>query len=81
MCCRETQGKLGRFHQALKRALLQGAHFRTLLQRQAGMDCWRDLYNPHRTRRAPSQKPALSRCQSSPRTCPEKLLEGRHGKQ
>lgn len=71
----QTQGKLERFHQTLKRELLHDAHFRTLLQCQVGMDRWRDLYNQQRPHQALGQKPPLSRYQSSPRTYPEKLLE------
>lgn len=71
----QTQGKLERFHQTLKRELLHDAHFRTLVQCQLGMDRWREQYNQQRPHQALGQKPPLSRYQSSPRAYPEKLLE------
>lgn len=71
----QTQGKLERFHQTLKRELLHDAHFRTLLQCQTGMDRWRYQYNQQRPHQVLGQKPPLSRYQSSPRAYPEKLLE------
>lgn len=71
----QTQGKLERFHQTLKRELLHDAHFRTLAQCQAGMDRWREQYNQQRPHQALDQKPPLSRYQCSPRAYPETLLE------
>lgn len=71
----QTQGKLERFHQTLKRELLHDAHFRTLAQCQIGMDGWLEQYNQQRPHQALGQKPPLSRYRSSPRPYPEKLLE------
>ncbi|MDN6871501.1 IS481 family transposase [Pseudomonas citronellolis] len=71
----QTQGKLERFHQTLKRELLHDAHFRTLAQCQAGMDRWLEQYNQQRPHQALGQKPPLTRYRSSPRPYPEKLLE------
>jgi transposase InsO family protein len=69
----QTQGKLERFHQTLKRELLHDAHFTTLAQCQAGMDRWREQYNQQRPHQALGQQPPLSRYCSSTRSYPEKL--------
>jgi transposase InsO family protein len=69
----QTQGKLERFHQTLKRELLHNAHFTTLAQCQAGMDRWREQYNQQRPHQALGQQPPLSRYRSSTRSYPEKL--------
>ena len=71
----QTQGKLERFHQTLKRELLHDHHFRTLEQCQAGLNRWRDRYNQVRPHQALGQKPPLSRYQPSTRAYPEKLPE------
>ncbi|MFJ3054271.1 IS481 family transposase [Pseudomonas nitroreducens] len=70
----QTQGKLERFHQTLKRELLHDAHFRTLAQCQIGMDRWLEQYNQERPHQALGQRPPLSRYQGSSRAYPETLL-------
>jgi transposase InsO family protein len=69
----QTQGKLERFHQTLKRELLHDAHFTTLAQCQRGMDRWREQYNQLRPHQALGQQPPLSRYRSSARSYPEIL--------
>ncbi len=69
----QTQGKLERFHQTLKRELLHDSHFRTLAHCQAGLDRWRDRYNQLRPHQALGQKPPLSRYRPSPRAYPDQL--------
>ena len=56
----QTQGKIERFHQTLKRWLAQQPPAATLADLQAQLDTFRDLYNddrPHRelTRRTPAE--------------------------
>lgn len=71
----QTQGKLERFHQTLKRELLFNTPFRTLTACQQGMDRWRDQYNQLRPHEALAMKPPLSHYQSSTRAYPETLAE------
>lgn len=69
----QTQGKLERFHQTLKRELLHDANFRTLDECQSGMDQWLARYNQQRPHQALGQKTPLSRYQVSTRPYPESL--------
>ncbi|MDT4839955.1 IS481 family transposase ISEc19 [compost metagenome] len=69
----QTQGKLERFHQTLKRELLHDSHFRTLEECQLGLDRWRDRYNQVRPHQALGQKPPLTRYSPSTRSYPEQL--------
>ena len=48
----QTQGKVERFHQTLKRWLGQQPSARTLAELQAQLDAFREVYNEHRPHRA-----------------------------
>lgn len=69
----QTQGKLERFHQTLKRELLQRSGFSSLVQCQDEMNRWRIQYNQVRPHQALDQKPPLSRYSASPIAYPEQL--------
>lgn len=70
----QTQGKLERFHQTLKRELLHRT-FRDLGHCQQAMDDWRAQYNQQRPHEALGQQPPLSRYRPSLRSYPEHLPE------
>ena len=70
----QTQGKLERFHQTLKRELLHRT-FSDLGHCQQVMDHWRDQYNQQRPHEALGQLPPISRYQPSLRSYPEELPE------
>jgi len=70
----QTQGKLERFHQTLKRELLQRS-FSDMEHCQRVMDHWRAQYNQQRPHEALGQLPPISRYQPSLRSYPEQLPE------
>lgn len=70
----QTQGKLERFHQTLKRELLHRT-FSDLTHCQQVMDRWRDQYNQQRPHEALGQQPPISRYWPSDRHYPEQLPE------
>lgn len=70
----QTQGKLERFHQTLKRELLQRT-FSDLVHCQQELDDWRNQYNLLRPHEALGQLPPISRYQPSLRSYPEELPE------
>ncbi|BCD88925.1 hypothetical protein PSm6_53320 [Pseudomonas solani] len=70
----QTQGKLERFHQTLKRELLHRS-FSDMEHCQRVMDQWRDQYNQQRPHEALGQLPPISRYQPSLRAYPEQLPE------
>lgn len=70
----QTQGKLERFHQTLKRELLHRT-FSDLGHCQQVMDHWRNQYNLQRPHEALGQLPPISRYQPSLRSYPEELPE------
>lgn len=70
----QTQGKLERFHQTLKRELLQRT-FSDLQHCQQVMDRWREQYNQQRPHEALDQRPPITRYQPSLRGYPEQLPE------
>ncbi|MCO6060515.1 IS481 family transposase [Pseudomonas sp. MOB-449] len=70
----QTQGKLERFHQTLKRELLQRS-FRDLAHCQQAMAHWREQYNHDRPHEALGQLPPITRYQPSRRSYPEQLPE------
>jgi len=70
----QTQGKLERFHQTLKREVLHRA-FRDLAHCQRVMTHWREQYNHERPHEALDQRPPITRYQPSRRSYPEQLPE------
>lgn len=70
----QTQGKLERFHQTLKRELLHRS-FSSLEHCQRAMEQWRMVYNQLRPHEALGQQPPLSRYRPSLRSFPERLPE------
>lgn len=70
----QTQGKLERFHQTLKREVLHRS-FSDLAHCQASMEQWRQQYNHFRPHEALAQQPPVSRYQPSQRGYPEHLPE------
>ncbi|MDH4554416.1 IS481 family transposase [Pseudomonas sp. BN417] len=70
----QTQGKLERFHQTLKREVLHRA-FRDLAHCQQAMAHWREQYNHDRPHEALGQLPPITRYQPSRRSYPEQLPE------
>lgn len=70
----QTQGKLERFHQTLKRELLHRS-FSDMEHCQRVMDHWRAQYNQQRPHEALGQLPPISRYQPSLRNYPEQLPE------
>lgn len=70
----QTQGKLERFHQTLKRELLHRS-FSDMLHCQQEMDEWREQYNQYRPHEALGQRPPIHRYQPSSRSYPEQLPE------
>lgn len=70
----QTQGKLERFHQTLKRELLHRT-FSDMAHCQGVMSKWRDQYNQLRPHEALGQLPPISRYQPSLRSYPEELPE------
>lgn len=71
----QTNGKIERFHQTLKKELLQYNHYWGLKDAQASFDAWRTEYNFDRPHEAIYLKPPSSRYKMSPRRFPEKLPE------
>lgn len=69
----QTQGKLERFHQTLKRELLARTGYASLAQCQQEMDIWRQRYNQLRPHQALDQAVPLSRYRPSARVYPEHL--------
>jgi transposase InsO family protein len=70
----QTQGKLERFHQTLKREVLHRT-FSDLGHCQQVLDHWRNQYNQLRPHEALGQLPPISRYQPSLRSYPEELPE------
>lgn len=70
----QTQGKLERFHQTLKRELLQRT-FDDLEHCQRVMTRWCEQYNQLRPHEALDQQPPITRYQPSLRSYPEQLPE------
>jgi transposase InsO family protein len=70
---RQTQGKLERFHQTLKRELLARTGYASLEQCQREMDRWRHCYNEVRPHQGLDQQTPLSRYRVSARAYPEQL--------
>ncbi len=68
----QTQGKLERFHQTLKRELLHRS-FSDLEHCQQVMSEWREQYNHDRPHEALDQCPPITSYQPSPRSYPEQL--------
>jgi transposase InsO family protein len=68
----QTQGKLERFHQTLKREVLHRS-FSDLKHCQQVMTQWREQYNHYRPHEALSQRPPIDRYQPSQRSYPEQL--------
>jgi transposase InsO family protein len=68
----QTQGKLERFHQTLKREVLHRS-FSDLQHCQRVMSRWRDEYNHYRPHEALDQRPPIERYRPSPRSYPEQL--------
>lgn len=70
----QTQGKLERFHETLKREVLHHS-FSSLAHCQQAMEHWRMQYNQLRPHEALGQQPPLSRYRPSLRSYPERLPE------
>ena len=66
----QTQGKLERFHQTLKRELLHRS-FSDLNHCQREMERWREQYNHYRPHEALNQRPPIQCYQASRRSYPE----------
>jgi transposase InsO family protein len=69
----QTQGKDERFHRTLKAEVLQGAHFRNVLECQPRFDAWREVYNQERPHESLALAVPASRYQPSVRSFPEEL--------
>jgi transposase InsO family protein len=69
----QTQGKDERFHRTLKAEVLQGAHFRNLLECQPRFNAWREVYNQERPHEALALAVPASRYRVSVRSFPEEL--------
>jgi transposase InsO family protein len=63
----QTLGKDERFHRSLKAEALSGSPFRDLVQAQAALDSWRQVYNHERPHEALGLQVPISRYQPSPR--------------
>ena len=66
----QTQGKIERFHQTLKRWLTARPHATTIPQLQAQLDAFRDHYNQHRPHRALSGHTPATAYAASPKAAP-----------
>lgn len=71
----QTNGKIERFHQTLKKELLQYNYFWNTKHAQKYFDEWRMEYNFERPHEAINLKPPASRYKMSPRKYPEVLPE------
>lgn len=69
----QTQGKDERFHRTLKAEVLQGAHFRNVLECQPRFNAWREVYNHERPHEALALAVPATRYQASKRCFPEEL--------
>ncbi len=69
----QTQGKEERFHQTLKRELLQYEQFRNLAHCQQRFDWWRDKYNLQRPHEAIGQKTPAELYSPSAKSFPQTL--------
>ena len=69
----QTQGKIERFHQTLKRWLTARPHMATIAELQAQLDLFREHYNHHRPHRARGTTPATAYA-----TTPKAVPAGHH---
>lgn len=75
----QTNGKLERFHRALKAEVLNGRSFQTLDQAQAAFEHWRQIYNHERPHEALSLAVPATRYRMSTRAMPETLAPIEYG--
>lgn len=75
----QTNGKIERFHRSLKAEVLNGRHFRSLVEAQAAFDHWREIYNHQRPHEALGYQVPMDRYRASPWFFPEKLVEFEYG--
>ena len=66
----QTQGKIERFHQTLKRFLAAQPAPTTIIELQAQLDRFRDHYNEHRPHRANNKRPPGDTYRASPKALP-----------
>lgn len=69
----QSRGKNERFHRSLKAELFALRRFRDLVELQAALDAWRDLYNHERPHEAIAMAAPASRYRPSPRPMPAQL--------
>jgi len=72
----QTQGKIERFHQALKRWLTARPRATTIPELQAQLDAFRDHYNRQRPHRAAAGKTPAATYAASPKALPATPREG-----
>lgn len=75
----QTNGKLERFHRALKAEVLNGRSFEDLHQAQMAFDRWRAVYNQQRPHEAIGMAVPLSRYRPSERPFPATLAAIEYG--
>jgi transposase InsO family protein len=69
----QGRGKNERFHRSLAAEVFSLANLHGLVQTQAALDAWRQVYNHQRPHEALRLKPPASRYRPSPRPFPERL--------
>lgn len=69
----QTNGKEERFHRSLKAEVLNGRHWRDLVQMQDAFDTWRAVYNHQRPHEGIAMDVPGARYRPSPRGFPEAL--------
>lgn len=75
----QTNGKIERFHRALKAEVLNGRHFRSIAETQNAFDHWREIYNHQRPHEALEYEVPMEHYRVSPWAFPEKLSEFEYG--
>jgi transposase InsO family protein len=74
----QTQGKVERFHQTLKRWLTKQPPAATLTDLQRQLDCFRELYNTHRPHRELGRQTPASVYAALPKATPTRPGNPRH---
>jgi transposase InsO family protein len=69
----QTRGKNERFNGTLQLEAIAGESFADLVQLQARLDAWRDIYNHERPHQGIGDEPPAGRFRNSPRPFPDSL--------
>lgn len=75
----QTNGKIERFHRTLKAEVLNGRHFRSLVEAQTAFDQWREIYNHQRPHEALNYQVPMDRYRVSPWFFPQQLSPFEYG--